>query len=87
MEVSERRDWNEAEDWREVRSLPRESREVTSVLEQWDKDEAVETQRESSGQAPMAKVGETSGEGEGARLSMVAMIVRGDCGSTTLGLC
>lgn len=34
-------------------------------------DEAVETQRDSSGQAPMARVGETSGEG--GRLSVVAM--------------
>lgn len=44
------------------------SREAPSwLLELCDIDEAVETQRDSSGHAPMAGVGKVSGDGESHR--------------------
>lgn len=47
-------------------SLPSESREAASVLvpEPCDQEDVVERQRESSGQAPRAGVGDVSGDGE-----------------------
>jgi hypothetical protein len=50
-------------------SLPNESLEAASVLvpEPWDQEDVVERQRESSGHAPRAGVGEVSGDGDSHR--------------------
>lgn len=65
LETSDSRDdRKDPEDWREKSSPPRESRGLISVAELCDMDDAVDTHRDSSGQAPMASVGEVSGDTE-----------------------
>lgn len=48
-------------------SLPSESLPVASLLEPYDRNDAVDTHRVSGGQAPMAGTGTMSGGGESQR--------------------
>lgn len=70
-----------------------ESRDGPSVLEACDMDEAVDTHRDSSGQAPRAGVGRVSGDGESLRgggrlrwLSLAVAMSRGPGGSHRLSM-
>jgi hypothetical protein len=45
-------------------SLPRDSLVVASLFEPWEADDEAERHLDSGGQGPIARVGESSGDGE-----------------------